>query len=477
MDTKVYFSDIPATIFDVLRRAEHEILVAADEFTNREIFDCLCRQAALKVGVSIALADGETNRDSPGPNLQRLTDLGGQVVFIPPASRDEPLMHDNFCVIDKRTVITGSYNWSPEARTDNAYIIVITDAADIASRYRDLFNARMARARPGADPGADSQAVHQRLELIRNLILLGEYADIATHLGKLRPLAAAMKLEPILSACDARDFTPAREAIEAYLRRMTALAPAGRTETTLLKLQLSVIELRLDTLTNEKAELERRLMAFNRRYAEALGELIQRVLEARAKLAQDRVQTLREEEGAKARVEAEADAEEASERYEEYTRERRALFAEPPPRGLDEASERELKRLYRKACSLCHPDKVAAEHKARANEIFQELQEAYRRNDLQRVREIYAALKAGAPLAPHLALLNETNTLKATITQMESAIATLVRDLRALRDSEAVRLMESIDDFAAHVLRQRRALEAELERLEQQIRQYREPAK
>ena len=66
METWAYFTDIPAAILDCLRPAEREILVAAAEFTNREIFDLLCQQAARKVKVSVLLVDDAINRGAYG---------------------------------------------------------------------------------------------------------------------------------------------------------------------------------------------------------------------------------------------------------------------------------------------------------------------------------------------------------------------------------------------------------------------------
>ena len=59
------------------------------------------------------------------------------------------------------------------------------------------------------------------------------------------------------------------------------LVVAGFADIPRLRLQLETLELRLESLSDEKAELERRLITFNRRHDDALGDLIQRVLKAR----------------------------------------------------------------------------------------------------------------------------------------------------------------------------------------------------
>lgn len=166
----------------------------------------------------------------------------------------------------------------------------------LRSNTYDAFQDLVARLRPGAIVSVDGEAVRRRLELIRNLVLLQEREDIDAHVRKLRPAATQLKLESILSALDAGDFTRALERIEAYLQQATALVQAGVVEIPRLKLQLRSLELRLEAVSDEKAELERRLVLFNRRHDEALGDMIQRVLHAKATLARLRADLAAEEE-------------------------------------------------------------------------------------------------------------------------------------------------------------------------------------
>jgi len=112
MEISAHFSDIHTVILGCLGEAKQEIVVAVAWFTDREIFDCLCKKAALGLRVSIALVGDQINLGPAGLNLQRLRDMGGEALVIPAGSRDAPLMHHKFCVIDQDTVITGSYNWS-----------------------------------------------------------------------------------------------------------------------------------------------------------------------------------------------------------------------------------------------------------------------------------------------------------------------------------------------------------------------------
>lgn len=440
MELKAYFSNIHKVIIHHLEQAQTEIVAAIAWFTDRDIFEVLCKKARSGIKVTVALIGDEINQGPGGLNFQRLVNFGGQVFFLPPGSRDAPTMHHKFCVIDSDTVITGSYNWSQKARTNDENITIVTDAKDFAGSYLSTFDSLIARSGHGAPVVADVDAARRRLEMIRNLVMLGEQDDVATHLRKLRPVAEALHVSAIIAALDKGEYTAALEEIDAYLRKATALVVAGLADIPFLRLQLGTLELRLESLSDEKSELERRLITFNRRHDDALGDLIKRILKARAELARLHAAS---QKSAKKKQEDEATAKEAEETYKDYAKHHEELQRSEPLPKLDVEAERELKSLYRKACGLCHPDKVPEEKKEAAHRVFVDLQEAYKGNDLTRVREIYETLAAGGLPGTRSNTLSEAESLKAAIAEMEYAIARLVVELQALQTSDGVKLADA----------------------------------
>jgi len=446
-----------------LEQAQTEIVAAIAWFTDRDIFEVLCKKARSGIKVSVALIGDEINHGPGGLNFQRLINFGGQVVFLPPGSRDAPTMHHKFCVIDSATVITGSYNWSQKARSNDENITVVTDSKDFAGSYLSTFDSLIARSGHGAPVVADADAARRRLEMIRNLVLLGEQDDVATQVRKLRPVAEALHVSAIIAALDKGEYTVALEEIDAYLRKATALVVAGFADIPFLRFQLGTLELRLESLSDEKAELERRLITFNRRHDDALGDLIKRILKARAELARLHAA---DQKNNKEQEDAEAVAQEAEETYKEYAHQHEELQrAEPLPK-LDVETERELKSLYRKACGLCHPDKVPEGKKEAAHRVFVELQEAYKSNDLARVRQIHETLAAGGQPGTRSTTLSEAEALKAAIAEMEYAIARLVTELKALQESDGIGLVDSAGateaEWEIFLNQQRETLEMEL---------------
>jgi len=437
MELKAHFSNIHKVIINHLEQGQTEIVAAIAWFTDRDIFEVLCKKARSGIKVTVALIGDEINQGPGGLNFQRLVNFGGQVIFLPPGSRDAPTMHHKFCVIDSATVITGSYNWSQKARSNDENITIVTDAKDFAGSYLSTFDTLIARSGHGEPVVADVDAARRRLEMIRNLVLLGEQDDVATHVRKLRPVADILHVSAIIAALDKGEYTAALEEIDVYLRKATALVVAGFADIPFLRFQLGTLELRLESLSDEKAELERRLITFNRRHDDALGDLIKRILKARAELAR---LYAAEQKSDKKQEEAEAVAQEAEESYKDYAKHHEELQrAEPLPK-LDVETERELKALYRKACNLCHPDKVPEKKKEAAHRAFVDLQEAYKGNDLTRVREIYETLAAGGLPGTRSNTMSEAEALKAAVAEMEYAIARLVVELQVLQASDGVNL-------------------------------------
>lgn len=440
VELKVHFSDIHRVITDHLSKADTDIAVAVDWFSDRELFEVLCKKAGAGLNVKVALIDTEANRGGRALNFRKLEDCGGQVTFIPAGIRDSSAMRQKFCVIDRATVITGSYDWSGNARRNDENVTVITDSAVFASEYLQVFDGIISRAGlpPQATQLLDAETVRHRLAIIRSLILLGEREEVAPHLQKLGPSIAAQGLGDLLAALEDGQYKKALSLIDDFLHRATAIVVADETRIVHLRFELRDLEVRLESLGNEKGELERQLLAFNRLHDEALGDVLQCLLKLRAEIARLEAEQKREPVS---REQAEVHARHAHEEHANYSRQRQRLRSEATPAKLDADAERELKTLYRKACRLCHPDKFPEERKAAAHLVFTELQAAYRLNELDRVREIYSTLASGGLPKARSSSLRVVDELLAAVAELEHAIARATGELKAFYESASCKLM------------------------------------
>ena len=485
MEIKAYFTEIHKVIIKELEAATVQINVAVAWFTDKEIFDVLCKKAQSGVKVFVVLMADDINCGAGRLNFTRLENLGGKVTFLPASSQDVPLMHHKFCVIDGRTVLTGSYNWSKKARSNDENITVVWDAAEFAYKYLNVFEELCLRVGQQATSLISAESVKRRLEMIRHLILLSDYEDVTAQVIKLNPAANEYKLTPIIEELNGGKYQEALEKINSYLSKFTALVSLEAQEIPRLQFELQILELRLESLSNEKAELERCLIVFNRRHDEVLGDLIKNVLQARAEYArlmfdmkqkeleQEAIQSEKVQEEAKA---AEEKAEEAENTYQQYSQQHEQLQYEQAIPELDAQQEKELKSLYRKACSLCHPDKVTEDNKQLAHEIFVELQEAYKSNDIEQVANIYERVKKGDFKQTRASTLTKTEILKAAIAEIKYQLDKLLTELQVLQTSQAVQLMQRAGsneaDWQQYFDAQYRLLKSELERVSEQVQQF-----
>lgn len=462
MDTTAHFQGIPQEIAKRLGSATQEIVVAVAWFTDQDLFDVLSRQAGRGRRVRLAVLNDEINRGPGRLNFRRLEDIGGEVFLIPAGGDRDPVMHHKFCVIDRGTVIIGSYNWTKRARDNDESITVITDGPEIAADYLNAFDALL-RKHGLSTTGIDSPQVRRRLEIVRNLLLLEDWDALAPQLDRLRPAGGALHLEPLFTALRAHDGSAAVTWIDDYLQRATALTIATDQEVAFLRLTLRGLEYQVTALSDEKAEIERLIHAYSLRSSHAIGDLITRYLALRA-------EKLRR----KATVEKDAEAEAASARtdYEEYRDTQSRTRETPAPPQLPPDDLRELRRLYREASQRCHPDKVRQADHEHANRLFVQLQAAYRNNDLAGVRAIHSAVREGHLFADRSLILTETESLGHAIAALRRERDQLTSQIHQLRRSEAYRALKDLDDWDAYFAEQRVALEQAIEQLEAELAEY-----
>jgi hypothetical protein len=118
-----YFQDIEHHIVRKIRLAHSRLLIAVAWFSNSRIGDEIIKKKGLDI--EIVIDDNTINRNCR--NLSSLHENGIDVTFIKDLTKNYYLMHNKFCVIDSRLVITGSYNWTYNANSNDENITILTD--------------------------------------------------------------------------------------------------------------------------------------------------------------------------------------------------------------------------------------------------------------------------------------------------------------------------------------------------------------
>ncbi|VEC93379.1 Putative ATPase involved in DNA repair [Salmonella enterica subsp. enterica] len=153
----------------------------------------------------------------------------------------------------------------------------------------------------------------------------------------------------------------------------------------------------------------------------------------------------------------------------EQQQEAQFRYARDQRLSADERSE--LKRLWRQASRLCHPDVVADELKEKAHQMMVQLNQARQNADLAAIRALLTQLQSG--LEPMMASdrLNNLEHLRHKIRQLRTQIDALLKEITQLETENAWRLASSVADKEAYFSEQERALTEIRNTLEAQVQQ------
>lgn len=127
-----------------IEQAKKEILVAVYAFTNEELAWALIQARRRGVKVQVVL-DREFDAENKNSKGSLLTQEGLSVKRISGLNKGKAregggLMHQKFAVIDRRAVLTGSYNWTLAAeQLNDENLLLFRDAGPLAEEYRKEF--------------------------------------------------------------------------------------------------------------------------------------------------------------------------------------------------------------------------------------------------------------------------------------------------------------------------------------------------
>lgn len=139
-NTEVVFDNIEQRILKEIKDAHYAIFVSVAWFTNKKLFSALLEKVKNNCYVSIIIQLDDINSQSEIDYSQ--IQVGRSECCM--ISKDTELLHDKFCVIDFRKVITGSYNWTYKASHNSENVVIISDPT-IATQYITRFEQQKAK--------------------------------------------------------------------------------------------------------------------------------------------------------------------------------------------------------------------------------------------------------------------------------------------------------------------------------------------
>ncbi|MDG6827876.1 phospholipase D-like domain-containing protein [Glaesserella parasuis] len=451
MQTEALFSNIADRISTELSQAESSIYIAVAWLTNRDLFNILVDKAKSGVTVQLLLSNDEINQNS-SLDFSRLK-IGNSVAYLVGDGKSD-LMHNKFCVIDRRVVMTGSYNWSYKAEKNNhENIVITTDDFELAdqfiAQFKHIRDSYFAHQEALEFPVAK---VIKRLEILKNYVILEDDEDIERESRKLSVYQFQQDIAQIIRALSQNAFSQAVELIDEFIKRNHQIVVYGEVDIAALKLEIRHLEHQLNAYDDEKTELEKTLMLFQHRHTKELGKYISRLLHLR------KLKFVWDDEKF---AEAEQDEREYHQQLEEEnTKEIQTL---------SEEDQKALKRAYKKASILCHPDKVAEEMKEDATETFTKLKQAYEENNLALVQEILDDLEQGNFFKSRTASISEKEKLQLEIRRLREKIQALETEIYTIKESEEYQTISEIEDWDEYFDRIREQLKDEIERIETEL--------
>jgi phosphatidylserine/phosphatidylglycerophosphate/cardiolipin synthase-like enzyme len=132
-----------------INAARHEVLVQAYSFSSKPIADALV--AAKTRGVQVTMLLDRSNESEPYSDLALFVEQG----LAPLVDAHHAIAHNKVIIIDKTTVVTGSFNFTHQAEAENAEnLLVIKGNAALAKSYHDHFGEHKGHCQqPQVKPG------------------------------------------------------------------------------------------------------------------------------------------------------------------------------------------------------------------------------------------------------------------------------------------------------------------------------------
>ncbi len=158
---EVFFSPkggCQAAIVREMMQARSEILVQAYSFTADPLTYALVELK--KKGVAVEIVLDKSNEIDRYSDLHIFLDQGVEVKI----DHEHAISHNKIILIDKKVIITGSYNFTNQAESDNAEnVVVIKGNPELVRLYRENFFKHREHAKPAQVKESIDRRAHHKV--------------------------------------------------------------------------------------------------------------------------------------------------------------------------------------------------------------------------------------------------------------------------------------------------------------------------
>ncbi len=429
MVTKAFFQNIRQQLLEEISGAKSQIVVAVAWFTDKKLFSMLITKCKEGLDVQLMIADDDINSQY-GPDFSELTKAGGTLITVS-AADPETLMHNKFCIIDGKTIITGSYNWSKKAVQNHENITITWNYPGLAAQFLTEFDKLKQKYKQQSGRSKkdfDFTKVKHRLQMIQSLIQLEEFQEVPLQLERLNEFELILEVEEILIKIRLCEYTAAITAIDEFQKRYSQIISVDADRISSLRLELIYLQTELLSLQEYHDSLDKEIVELHRHIHIRLGELILELLDLKTLWNQ-----VKEKLGKKSHFE------DLKEQYRQFADQLHEAKTKPHIE-LSEEEQESIKELYRRGVRLCHPDRVEEQFKEKAQEIFIRLKKAFDQNNLREVKNIVHSLEMGVwDLGDEKQEVKEVEKLESLVHGFKLKVVELRRKIDLLTQDEDYR--------------------------------------
>lgn len=144
-EVAVYFSPrggCTSAIVDALCTATTSVDIAAYQLTSEPIAEAIVAAQKRGVAVRVVVDRTQESTQSTTPSMLNAKRVPMRTDLV------ERIQHNKYAVIDRRKVITGSFNWSAAAETRNAENLIVILDEKTAACFSDNFQSHWNHSRP-----------------------------------------------------------------------------------------------------------------------------------------------------------------------------------------------------------------------------------------------------------------------------------------------------------------------------------------
>lgn len=471
--TATYFENIDLEIEKLLNNASKSVVVCVAWITDPKLYFSLCKLVENGASVRVIMMDDDINNLSL--EWSRFVNFGGQLIKVSELHVGG-LMHNKFCVIDDKILITGSYNWTKKAAAANIENIIVIDNEVSALDYSEQFNNYWNKFSAEAVSTFSADKFIRRLKLIRENLLLDEPDEVTNQLKKIKtnfvgstPADVTNLLDKISFNFSNNRYNEIVEIIDLFISNFQAITVYSDPEIPILELEIKAIQSNIELYKQLTLEAENEIQNFQRFRLTIIGDIIRRFLELRSKLS-ELFSTLTN------KTEDKEVAQEHEKEFQSFNESFNEIISKPDIQ-LSAEDETELKALIRKCSKMIHPDTMPRDDVQlieQATRLMAQVAVAYKNKDLATLRELYQKIVSGEWMNNQNSLLkNKTKEeLLLILMELRAKLNSIIDTYNAYILSDEYKIAIEKEKWNDAVEAEKQRLEAEIKQLEKEVNRY-----